>query len=72
VKLKPYVEAEKRGVLLLESDDIALMNEQLLLDVMREDFPAGLPSTLTEVWHVDTGVAQDPLFHDLTAAMKAV
>lgn len=66
-KLVPYRAQGKRGVLLLESNDIALMNRSKLLDALRAAFPDALPDGIDEIWYADTsvpGAAHD--FHDCT------
>jgi hypothetical protein len=69
-KLVTYRANGKRGVLLLESNDIALMNTTKLVDAIRSAFPEGLPSAVDELWYADTSVpgAQHD-FHNLTHAI---
>jgi hypothetical protein len=68
-KLVRYAELGKRGVLLLESSDIALMNQSILVSALRLAFPTGLPSLVQELWYADTSAAGDPSFHGLTQAV---
>ena len=69
-KLTRYTDRGKRGVLLLESNDIALMNEARLVHALKVAFPRGLPRVVTELWYADTSVDGAPWFHDFTGAVE--
>ncbi len=70
-KLGSYKKRGKTAVLLVESDDIALMNKAKLLEAVRLAFPSGLPVEIDELWYIDTSVpAAPPQFHALTAAVN--
>jgi hypothetical protein len=64
-KLGKYGNMKK--ILLVESDDSALMNEVELLNALRQAFPNGLPLGIDQVWYADTSVPTDIEFYDLTA-----
>jgi hypothetical protein len=53
-------------VLLIESEDIALMNDIKMLDAMRSAYPQGLPPGLNRVWYVDTSIPSEIEFRDFT------
>ena len=55
-KLKKYKDLGKTTVLLIESNDIALMGIQgwKILNAIREAYPLGLPIGIDEIWYVDT------------------
>ena len=53
-------------ILLVETDDIALMNEVEMLNAICQAFPDGLPSGIDQVWYVDTSIPSDIEFSDFT------
>jgi len=55
-KLRPYRSNGKITVLLLDSEDIALMSVEKLKDAVMATFPQGLPDGVDELWHADTSV----------------
>ena len=65
-KLIPYKENEFKTVLLIESDDIALMDESIMLDGIREAFLKKLPDGVDQIWYADTSIPEEILFHNLT------
>jgi hypothetical protein len=69
-KLAPYQECGLITVLLIESDDIALMNEVKMLDAIRSAYPDGLPPSVGEIWHVDTSIPSEIEFRDFTELVK--
>ena len=56
-------------VLLVESEDIALMNEGKMLGAIQEAFPKALPSGVDEVWYVDTSIPSDVQFRNFTSEL---
>src|SRR5262249_11025191 len=64
-KLRSYAEEGWRTVLLLESDDVALMNKEKLLDALRLAFPSSAPLLVDEVWYADTSIPNATRFFDL-------
>lgn len=54
-KLSKY-KTNKTAVLLIESDDIALMSESLMLDSIQKSCPKGLPSGVDQIWYADTSI----------------
>ena len=60
-KLKKYKDLGKTTVLLIESNDIALMDIQgrTVLDAIRKAYPFGLPIGIDEIWYVDTAELPD-------------
>lgn len=69
-KLAPYQERGFITMLLIESDDIALMNEVIMLDALRSAYPQGLPRDLDRIWYVDTSIPSEIEFRDFTEACK--
>lgn len=53
-------------VLLVESSDIALMNEAAMLSAIREAYPSGLIAGVDQVWFADTSIVGRPEFLDFT------
>lgn len=58
-------------VLLVESRDIALMNEWRLLDAMKAAFQDGLPPGVDQVWYVDTSIPTSLEFRNFTGRLRA-
>jgi hypothetical protein len=69
-KLAPYQECGLITVLLIESDDIALMNEVKMLNAIRSAFPDGLPSSVGEIWYIDTSIPSEIEFRDFTEIVR--
>jgi hypothetical protein len=65
-KLLRYQETGKTTLLLVESEDIALMNDSKMFMAIREAFPAGLSTGMDQLWYADTSVPSDILFRDFT------
>jgi hypothetical protein len=68
-KLAKYESAGKTKVLLVENADIALMNDQKMLDAIRRAYPNGLPTGVDELWYADTAIPDDIDFRDFTAVL---
>ena len=68
-KLRKYQTAGATTVLLVENDDIALMNEERLVEAIRTAFPTGLPCRVDQVWYADTCIAEAVDFRELTAEL---
>ena len=69
-KLKKYQDLEKTTVLLIESNDIALMDIQgrKILNAIQEAYPIGLPVGVDRIWYVDTAELPDRIiFKDFTS-----
>jgi hypothetical protein len=66
-KLAPYNVRGFATILLIESDDIALMNEVKMRTAFQQAFPGGLPASLDQVWYADTSTDGAVLFRDLSA-----
>jgi len=65
-KLAPYQERGFITVLLIESEDVALMNESKMLDALRKAYPEGLPTIINKIWFVDTSISTEILFRDFS------
>ena len=67
-----YRQADYVTVLLLESADIALMSEELLLAGLRDAFPLGIPADIDEVWYADTSIPEaDTEFLNMTGLLRS-
>lgn len=67
-KLGPHRSAGRTTVLIVESDDIALMNRAKLERAILIGFPNGLPEQVDELWYADTSVpGEPPQFFELVA-----
>ena len=68
-KLSPYKGNNKTTILLVESDDVALMNDGIMWDGLRSAYPDGLPQGLDQIWFADTSIPEEILFTDITQAV---
>ncbi|MCZ6622819.1 MAG: hypothetical protein O7B35_01070 [Deltaproteobacteria bacterium] len=68
-KLAKYQNAGKTTVLLVENSDIALMNDQKMLEAIRRAYPDGLPVGVDELWYADTAILDNIDFNDFTAML---
>jgi hypothetical protein len=69
-KLKPYQENKYTTILLVESNDIALMNESIMLNAIRRGFNGEIPDGVDQVWFADTSISEDIFFSDFTEEIK--
>jgi hypothetical protein len=69
-KLAPYQKDGLITVLLIESDDIAIMNERKMLDAIKSAYPDSLPPGVGEIWYVDTSIPSEIEFRDFTKPVK--
>ena len=63
---------EYTTVLLVESRDIALMNEGVMVAAIRAAYPSGLIAGVDQVWYADTSIPEKPEFIDFTADIRPV
>ena len=68
-KLNKYQDIGKTTVLLVESNDIALMDihGRTLLKAIGEAYPFGLPIGVDKIWYVDTALPDWITFKDFTS-----
>jgi hypothetical protein len=69
-KLERYQLGGRTTVLLVESEDIALMNDSKMLEAMRSAYPNGLPNGVDLLWYADTSLPSDIEFFNFTAEFK--
>lgn len=69
-KLSKYHNKGQITVLLVESDDIALMDESKMLDSIRTAYPAGLPVGVNQIWYADTSIPSEIEFMDFTSYIE--
>jgi len=69
-KLRPYKQAGYTTILLVESNDIALMNPHKMLEAIRVGFSRCLPDGVDQVWYADTAIPGECSFHDFTKAVQ--
>ena len=71
-KLAKYQGCGKTTILLIESYDIALMNESKMVTVIRDAYPNGLPSGVDTFWYApNTSIVAPIKFKDITADLLA-
>lgn len=46
-------------VLLIESDDIALMSESMIRDAIQKAYPEGPPTGVDQIWYADTSIPNE-------------
>jgi len=68
-KLMPYKQEGYTTILLVESEDIALMNEDLMLDGIRRAFAKCPPEGVDQLWYADTTIPEKLLFYDFTESI---
>jgi len=68
-KLSTYREVGKITILLVESNDIALMNDSIIWGGLRQAYPTGLPSGVDQIWFADTSIREEVVFTDMTTAV---
>jgi len=68
-KLSRYKGQNKTTILLVESDDLALMNDDLMWDGLRSAYPEGLSQGLDQIWFADTSIPEEVLFAEMTQAV---
>jgi len=68
-KLAPYKNAGKITILLVESDDVALMNDGIMWDGLRSAYSDGMPQGLDNIWFADTSIPEEIIFTDMTKAL---
>ena len=69
-KLAKYHKPGTTTVLLVESDDIALMNELKILEGIQKAYPGGLPEGIDQIWYADTSIPADIEFHNFSEELK--
>lgn len=69
-KLKQYQNAGNTTVLLVESEDIALMNSIKMLDAIKTAYPEGLPQGVDELWFAHTFIENEAQFVDFTVHFR--
>jgi len=69
-KLTKYNVTGITTVLLIESSDISLMNEEKMLEAIQKAYPDCLPQGVDQVWYVDTSIPNNIEFRDFTSDLK--
>jgi len=69
-KLTPYKDKGKTTLLLVESEDIAFMNDGVMYDSLSEAYPEELPSGVDQVWFAHTSIPEDILFIKMNKAFR--
>jgi hypothetical protein len=60
----------KTRILLIENNDIANMNEFMMLDAIKTAYPAGPSSEVDQIWYADTSVPSAIEFRDFTSDLR--
>jgi len=68
-KLSRYKVQNKTTILLLESSDMALMNDEIMRIGLRSAYTSGLPQGLDQIWFADTSIPEEILFTEMTQAV---
>lgn len=68
-KLLRYKGEGRTTILLVESNDIALMNDSIMWDGLGQAYPAGPPSGVDQIWFTDTSIREEIIFTDMTKAV---
>lgn len=69
-KLGVYQQRGKTTVLLLESDDIAMMNHVKMHEVISAVFPGAWPGGVDQIWYADTTLWPATRFFDMKAVAR--
>jgi hypothetical protein len=72
-KAKKLLKYQNKGfttILLVESEDLALMDDILLLESITAAYPKGLPNGVDKLWFADTSIKSAIEFSDLTPHIK--
>jgi len=69
-KLIRYKADGKMTIILLESNDIALMDEAIMWENLRAAFQNGLPPSVDKIWFVDTSIPENVIFFEMTEAIN--
>jgi len=64
-KLAPYKARGQTTVLLVESDDIAMMNHVVMYKALREACPDGWPVGVDHIWYADTSMWPASEFYEI-------
>ena len=65
-KLNNYQKPGTTTILLVENNDIALMNEQIMLEAIQTAYPVGPPTGVDEIWYVDTSIEKALEYQNFT------
>jgi len=65
-KLHNYKNKSYTTILLVESDDIALMNEVYLITSICKAYKGKLPNCIDQIWYADTTIENELEFRELT------
>ncbi len=68
-KLSRYKNKGMSTILLVESDDIALMNDGIMWDGLKAAYPDGMPEGVDEIWFADTSIPEEIVFTEMTEAV---
>ncbi len=69
-KLSKYHDRGLITILLVESEDLALMDESMMFDSIRAAYPAGLPDGVNKIWFADTSIPSEIEFVDFTSHIE--
>ncbi len=69
-KLSKYHDQGLITVLLIESEDLALMDDSIMLDSIRAAYPTGLPDGVNKIWFADTSIPTEIEFIDFTSLIE--
>ena len=69
-KLSLYKEQGKETILIVDSNDIALMNQWRMTEAVFTAFSEGFPKGLDQIWYADTTLPNNLIFDNITDTVK--
>ncbi|CAG1065031.1 hypothetical protein BAC1_00607 [uncultured bacterium] len=61
-KLERYKIENFTTVLLVENNDLALMNDSIMYESIKNAYPAGIPTSVDQLWYADTSLPRNVEF----------
>lgn len=69
-KLEKYQNQGKTTILLIESNDLALMNESVLFGAIKKNYPEAFPKGVDQIWYADTSLHVKSVFSSVPYALQ--
>lgn len=69
-KLRQYKKQGKETVLIVDSNDIALMHQWKMTEAIFTAFSKGFPEGLDQIWYADTTLPNNLIFENITDIVK--
>lgn len=71
-KLAPYTQKGMTGVLLIQTEDLALMNHIRFTQAVMASFPNALPEGVSAIWYADASIPNALEFRDINALIERI